>query len=73
MPSQMYFCSNRVTTRKKYRYRSAEFIIDDIDLLFHKYNMRHIIFIDDNFLVSKERIWTLLEKLEKMGTTKNNF
>src|SRR3989304_7121326 len=44
-PHRCIFCSNRVTTRKKYRYRSAEFIIDDIDLLFHKYNMRHIIFI----------------------------
>ena len=66
-PHRCIFCSNRVTTRKKYRYRSAEFIIDDIDLLFHKYNMRHIIFIDDNFLVSKERIWTLLEKIRENG------
>ncbi|OIN86149.1 MAG: hypothetical protein AUJ50_04210 [Candidatus Aenigmarchaeota archaeon CG1_02_38_14] len=69
-PYRCIFCSNRVTTLRKYRYKSAEFIIDEIDMLYHKYNIRHIFFIDDNFLVSKKRIYMLIEKIKEKGFDK---
>lgn len=69
-PYRCIFCSNRITTLRKYRYRSAEFIMDEIDMLYHKYNIRHIFFIDDNFLVSKQRIYTLIEKIKERGFDK---
>ena len=34
-PHNCIFCSNRVTTGKKYRFRSAESIIQEIELLYH--------------------------------------
>jgi len=44
--------------------------MDEIDMLYHKYNIRHIFFIDDNFLVSKQRIYTLIEKIKERGFDK---
>lgn len=64
-PYKCIFCSNRVTTRKFYRYRSPEPLIEEIEMLYHKYNMRHLMFLDDNFLVSKKRIYTLLERIRE--------
>ena len=59
---------------KRYRYRSADAITDEIDLLFRKYGKRHILILDDNFLVSKKRVYELLDKLEKKGLyRKMNF
>lgn len=64
-PHRCIFCSNRITTGRKYRIRSADAIIDEIDMLYHKYNRRYILFLDDNLLVSKERIYTLLEEIKR--------
>jgi anaerobic magnesium-protoporphyrin IX monomethyl ester cyclase len=48
-PYKCIFCSNRITTGMRYRYQSAEAIVDELDLLYHKYNKRYILFIDDKF------------------------
>jgi len=64
-PHQCIFCSNRITTKKKYRYRSAECITEEIELLYYKYNKRHILFLDDNLLVNKERVYFLLDEMRK--------
>ncbi len=66
-PHECIFCSNRAVTGKRFRYRSAESIVDEIDLLMHKYNIRHILFLDDNLLVNKKRVYILLDELRKKG------
>ncbi|MEW6601370.1 MAG: radical SAM protein, partial [Nitrospirota bacterium] len=66
-PYRCIFCSNRITTGKKYRYRSAESIVNELEMLNSSYNRRYALFIDDNFLVSKKRTYALMEEIKKRG------
>lgn len=64
-PYKCIFCSNRVSTGRDYRYRSADYIVDEIDLLYHKYGKQHILLLDDNFVVNKKRVYMFLDKLKE--------
>lgn len=73
-PYNCIFCSNRITTGRKYRFRKAESVVDEIRTLHEKYNKRYVLFLDDNFLVNKERIYGLIEEIRKRGLdTKMTF
>jgi len=69
-PYKCIFCSNRVTTGRRYRFRSAEAIIEELDLLYNKYNKKYILFLDDNLLVSKDRIYKLMDEIKKKSFDK---
>lgn len=69
-PYGCIFCSNRVTTGRKYRFRSAEAIVNELDMLCHKYNRSSILFLDDNLLVNEKRIYTLMEEIKRKGLDK---
>jgi anaerobic magnesium-protoporphyrin IX monomethyl ester cyclase len=69
-PYQCIFCSNRVTTGKAYRFRSAEAIKNELEMLYSEYQKKYILFLDDNLLVSKKRIYSLLEEIKKSGLDK---
>lgn len=64
-PYNCIFCSNRIVTGKRYRYLSEELIVASLELLYNKYGQTFVLFLDDNFLVSKERIYNLLELIKK--------
>jgi len=66
-PYRCIFCSNRITTGRRYRYRSAQAIVREIELLHQQYDKHSILFLDDNFLVSKERIYDLIGEIKKKG------
>ena len=66
-PYSCIFCSNRVTTGKKYRYRSPELIVEEMNQLYNRYHKRSILFVDDNLLVSKDRIYSLIDAIKKQG------
>mgnify|MGYP000979494745 FL=1 len=66
-PYNCIFCSNRVTTGKKYRYSSAESIVRALKILHDEYGRTFIIFLDDNFLVSKQRIHELIRRIKEEG------
>lgn len=69
-PYKCIFCSNRVTTGMKYRYRAAAAIVDELDMLYRQYNKRYVLFLDDNFLVNKARVYELIEEIKKRGLDK---
>lgn len=69
-PYECIFCSNRVITGKIYRYRSSEQIANELETLCYKYNRKNVVFLDDNLLVSKERIYDLLDKIKEKGLQK---
>jgi radical SAM superfamily enzyme YgiQ (UPF0313 family) len=69
-PYQCIFCSNRITTGRQYRFRSAHLIVDELEMLYKRYDKRSILFLDDNFLVNKERIYSLIEEIKKKGLDK---
>jgi len=64
-PYQCIFCSNRVTTDKKYRFRSAQNVVQELELLHNKYNLKYVIFLDDNFCVNKDRVYSLIEAIKQ--------
>jgi anaerobic magnesium-protoporphyrin IX monomethyl ester cyclase len=66
-PYKCIFCSNRITTGRKFRFRKAEVVVEEIDLLYHRYKKRYVLFLDDNFLVDKGRIYRLMEEIRKKG------
>ena len=66
-PYGCIFCSNRVTTGMKYRYRSPVSIVDDLEVLYHRHGKTFILFLDDNFLVNKKRIYTLIDEIRQRG------
>tara|TARA_Y100000310_G_C20518264_1_gene732306 strand:- start:94 stop:1071 length:978 start_codon:yes stop_codon:yes gene_type:complete len=55
-PHNCTFCVNRVTNNTRYRTRSAEKVVEDVEFLVKKYNVGGVIFIDDNFFVKKQRV-----------------
>ncbi|MGD2090150.1 MAG: radical SAM protein [Candidatus Aminicenantes bacterium] len=63
-PNQCTFCDRNVFG-KKYRERSAENVFKEIKLLYEKYQIKEIQFVDDTFLISKKRIYNLFELLDK--------
>ena len=69
-PYKCIFCSNIIATGKSYKCRSESIIVDELDLLYHKYGKTFVLFLDDNFLVSKERIYNLIDKIKKRGLHK---
>jgi anaerobic magnesium-protoporphyrin IX monomethyl ester cyclase len=66
-PYDCIFCSNRVTTKKGYRYRSSGKVVADIEQLYVKYGRTKVTFFDDNFLVNKDRIFQLTSEIRNKG------
>lgn len=64
-PFDCIFCSQRRISGRKYRFRSPEKVIQEIELLVLKYNQKFISFLDDDFLSNKERTRTLCDLLIK--------
>ncbi len=74
-PHRCIFCSNRVTTGKRYRYSSAKKIMRDLDWVYNQYLLknkakRNVQFLDDNLLVNHNRVYELLEEIKKSGFDK---
>jgi radical SAM superfamily enzyme YgiQ (UPF0313 family) len=64
-PHRCIFCSiNAMPGGRHYRFRSPESIVDELELLYHKYNVTSIIMLDDNFLVHKKRVYQLIEHMQ---------
>lgn len=62
-PYNCIFCSQRLISERKYRFRSCEKIIEELDLLINKYGQKSLSFSDDDFLVNKKRVKLLCESI----------
>lgn len=65
-PSQCTFCDKNVFGNA-YRKRSAENVFEEIKMLREKYGVREISFVDDTFLIDKQRVRTLFAMLKEAG------
>lgn len=54
-PYQCVFCSAGSFWKKKWRARSPNNVLGEIEILYHKYKIKNFSFFDDNFTVKKER------------------
>lgn len=64
-PFSCSFCAAHTITGKKFRARSPEHVIKEIELLYTKYRIREIHFVDDNFTLNKERTKRILKLLKE--------
>lgn len=64
-PYSCNFCVNYTVLGKKFRYRSVENVMKEIDELVNRYGVREIDIIDDNFTVIPERAEKICDELIK--------
>ena len=69
-PFKCIFCSARQVSGFKYRAHSADRVVEEMEILVNKYNARQIIFLDDNFIISKKRVFEICEKIMQKGLHK---
>lgn len=62
-PSNCSFCSSSRFFGTKWRRRSVESIIDEIEQVYYKYHFRAIAFVDDNFTTEPQRVMELAEEV----------
>lgn len=56
-PSRCTFCYNKAYNRSSFRYKSAQRVLDEVELTLKKFPSRAISFTwEDNFFVSKDRV-----------------
>ncbi len=65
-PNECTFCDRNIFGRK-YRERSAENVFTEIKHLYDTYGVREFAFVDDTFLINKERIQKLFELVRRGG------
>ncbi len=79
-PANCLFCSTSNFWGRKWRPRSAENVLDEIEMLYKDYNARYINFADDAFTVDPERVIAICKGIVKRKlnivwdcTTRVNF
>ena len=66
-PYDCEFCSCSQFSGKRWRTRSVPSIMEEIELLYHKYGYRSISFLDDNFTLSPNRVIKICEEILRKG------
>ncbi|MBI2630426.1 radical SAM protein [Candidatus Pacearchaeota archaeon] len=64
-PYNCIYCASKVMWKQRVRFRSAENVLEEIDLLVNKYKVKEILFYDDHFLLNKNRLVKICEELIK--------
>ena len=62
-PYRCSYCSIRLMTGATYRYKSAEKIAEEIEILVEKYGQKAIVFYDDNFCTYARRVHDVCDML----------
>lgn len=66
-PFSCAFCSNNVVFGRKYRFRSSQNVVNEIELLINEYNSKGIYFREDLFTVNEKRLIALCDEIGKRG------
>jgi anaerobic magnesium-protoporphyrin IX monomethyl ester cyclase len=66
-PYRCSYCSQRLLTGTTYRYRSAQKIVEELDLLVNRYGQKAIVFYDDNFCLKARRVHELCDMIIARG------
>ncbi len=66
-PSHCTFCINVVADNTRYRKKSAEKVVSEIEHIVRKYNLTHLKIIDDNFFVDIKRVREICEGMIEKG------
>lgn len=66
-PNNCVFCSVHVINGKKWRSRSPENVVDEIEHVVHTYNIKQIDFNDDNITLNKKRMERICDLIVGRG------
>jgi anaerobic magnesium-protoporphyrin IX monomethyl ester cyclase len=66
-PHRCTFCSMYRAMGQRWRARSAENVVNEIEIMYHRYGQTHFSFMDDNFTFNKERTLTICHEIVKRG------
>lgn len=64
-PFNCIFCSSKSINGSKIRYRSSNSVLKEVDELVDKYEVKEIVFMDDNFFLDKKRLKKIFDGLIK--------
>lgn len=68
-PFSCDFCITHSLTGSSWRAWPAEKVISSVNYLIEKYNLDHIVFLDDNFFPDMKRTKSIIESLDSMNIT----
>ncbi len=63
-PYDCVFCSSKIMNHGRLRCRSTEIIIQELTNLYSQHNLKHVFFIDENFLANHKRVIELVEAIK---------
>jgi magnesium-protoporphyrin IX monomethyl ester (oxidative) cyclase len=66
-PYNCVFCSIHIVNGKKWRSRSPENVVDELEQLVHTYNVEQIDFNDENMTLDKKRMEAICDLIVKRG------
>jgi anaerobic magnesium-protoporphyrin IX monomethyl ester cyclase len=66
-PYNCVFCTVHTVMGKKWRGRSPENVVDELEQLIHTYHIKQIDFHDDNLTLDKKRMETICDLIVKRG------
>ncbi|MEG3641489.1 B12-binding domain-containing radical SAM protein [Magnetococcus sp. PR-3] len=62
-PYDCIYCSTHSIDGSKVRLRSAENVLEEIDILYNDYGVKEILFLDDNLIINRKRFKQILQGL----------
>lgn len=65
-PNQCTFCSN-ATFGRRLRLRSAESVVEEIEMLLRRFHVREIAFSDDSFTIQPRRVYEIFDLAARRG------
>jgi len=66
-PHNCVFCSIHIVMGRKWRGRSPENVVDEIEQVVHTYHIKQIDFVDDNMTLNTKRMETICDLIAKRG------
>jgi len=66
-PFECVFCSSSRICGKRWRARSTEKVVEEVQLLTDKYRVQSIEFVDDNFTLNRKRVKGICKEFVKRG------
>lgn len=61
------YCSSSLIMGKKFRSRSPENVVDEVEELVSKYKIKNIAFLDDTFMMNKRRANSIADEIKSRG------
>ena len=66
-PFACRYCSSSLFMGRRFRFRSAENVVDEMEWLVSDFKARHIAFGDDTFTLNRKRVIEICDEIKKRG------